>query len=203
MKYFALIIITSLTATSVFAESYVRIRGLQASPLLSDNAEKGKFKSGSSEIDMETPPSKYQSIMISYGSLGIGTTSITTNFSFSGNNYKLENSWLDGAYIFPGPGNTSLTIGTGFTKSGTGIVSNSSDSVISKKSNGTSWFGVLSLEYDLPVNLNFLGLKFTEILFGYRQNSIEFEDFKNNNLTIDGSLKIQTIQYQFGVGLVF
>ena len=98
---------------------------------------------------------------------------------------------------------TSLTIGTGFTKSGTGIVSNSSNSVISEKTNGTSWFGVLSLEYNLPINLDFIGLKFTEILFGYRHNSIEFKDFKNNNLTIDGSLKIQTIQYQFGVGLDF
>ena len=70
------------------------------------------------------------------------------------------------------------------------------------KSNGTSWFGVLSLEYNIPVNLNFLGLKFAEILFGCSHNSIKFKDFKNNNLTINRSLKIQTIQYQFGVGLV-
>ena len=72
MKHFALIIITALTASNAFAESYVRIRGLQASPLLSDNAEKGEFKSGSDEIRMQTPPSKYQSAMISYGILGLG-----------------------------------------------------------------------------------------------------------------------------------
>ena len=103
MKYFALIIITALTASSAFAESYIRIRGLQASPLLSDNAEKGKFKSGSDEIRMQTPPSKYQSAMISYDIFGIGTTSMTTTFTFSSKEYSLNSEWTDGALIFNGP----------------------------------------------------------------------------------------------------
>ena len=83
MKYFALIIITALTASSVFAESYVRIRGIQASPLLSDNArsEKGNLNLEVMK-SLQTPPSKYQSAMISYGIFGsIGTTSMTTNFA--------------------------------------------------------------------------------------------------------------------------
>ena len=120
MKYFALTIITALTASSVFAESYVRIRGIQASPLLSDNAEKGKFKSGSDEIRMQTPPSKYQSAMISYGIFGIGTTSMTTTFTFSSKEYSLNSEWTDGALIFNGPGNTSITLGAGICSKGKG-----------------------------------------------------------------------------------
>ena len=115
MKYFALIIITSLTATSVFAESYVRIRGLQASPLLSDNAEKGKFKSGSEEVPMSTPPSEYQSVLISYGIFSVGSSSITTKFTFSNKDYSLKSNWMDGALIFNGPGKTSITLGTGIS----------------------------------------------------------------------------------------
>ena len=113
MKRIYLTIILILISSTALAENYLRLRGLQASPLLSDSSEKSKFKSGSSEVDLETPPSKYQSVMISYGSIGIGTSSITTTFTFSGNDYSLESSWLDGAFIFDGPGNTSITLGGG------------------------------------------------------------------------------------------
>jgi len=203
MKYFALIIITSLTATSVFAESYVRIRGLQASPLLSDNAEKGKFKSGSDEIRMQTPPSKYQSAMLSYGIFGIGTTSMTTTFTFSSKEYSLNSEWTDGAFIFNGPGNTSITFGAGICSKGKGVISNQSSELTSDTVNGRSWFGVFSLEYELPVNLGFIGLEFTEILFGYRENTLEYSAFQNSSSTLKNKLKFKSIQYQFGVGFVF
>ena len=203
MKRIYLTIILILISSTALAENYLRLRGLQASPLLSDSSEKGKFKSGSSEVDLETPPSKYQSVMISYGSLGIGTSSITTIFTFSGNDYSLESNWLDGAFIFDGPGNTSITLGGGVSSAGKGLISNTSASVSTETLEGTSWFGVFGLEYELPLNLGFIGLEFTEVLFGYRQNNLKYKEFKNATTSVAGSLNIQTVQYQFGIGLVF
>ena len=190
MKYFALIIITSLTATSVFAESYVRIRGLQASPLLSDNTEKGKFKSGSDEIRMETRPSKYQSTMISYGIFGIGITSMTTTFTYSSKEYSLNSEWTDGALIFNGPGNTSISFGAGICSKGKGVISSTESELTSDTVTGTSWFGIFALEYELPLNLDFIGLNFTEILFGYRNNQLEYSTFKYNSTILRNKLKI-------------
>ena len=191
MKRIYLTIILILISSTALAESYLRLRGLQASPLLSDSSEKGKFKSGSSEVDLETPPSKYQSVMISYGSLGIGTSSITTTFTFSGNDYSLESNWLDGAFIFDGPGNTSITLGGGVSSAGKGLISNTSASVSTETLEGTSWFGVFGLEYELPLNLGFIGLEFTEVLFGYRQNNLKYKEFKNATTAVAGSLNIQ------------
>jgi len=203
MKYFALILFTALTTSSVFAESLIRIRGLQVSPLLSDNTEKGNFKSGSDEIRMQTPPSKYQSAMISYGIFGVGTTSMTTTFIYSSKEYSLTSEWMDGALIFNGPGNTSITIGAGICSEGKGVISSTVSELTSDTVAGTSWFGIFALEYELPLNLDFIGLKFTEILFGYRNNQLEYSTFQNSNLRLENKLKIESKQYQFGIGFVF
>ena len=203
MKYFALIIITTLSASSVLAESLIRIRGLQVSPLLSDKAEKGKFKSGSEEVPMNTPPGEYHSVMISYGIFAVGSSSITTKFTFSNKDYSLTSNWMDGALIFNGPGKTSITLGTGISTKGEGLISNQSDTLTSDTVTGVSWFGVFALEYELPLNLDFIGLEFTEVLFGYRENQIEYSNFQNSSYVMRNKLKIKTIHYQFGVGFVF
>ena len=203
MKYFALIIITVLTASSVFAESIIRIRGLQVSPLLSDKAEKGKFKSGSEEVPMSTPPSEYQSVMISYGIFAVGSSSITTKFTFSNKDYSLTSNWMDGALIFNGPGKTSITLGTGISTKGEGLISNQSGILTSDTVTGVSLFGIFAIEYELPLNLDFIGLEFTEVLFGYRENQIEYSNFQNSSSVMRNKLKIKTIHYQFGVGFVF
>ena len=61
-----------------------------------------------------------------------------------------------------------MTFGAGLVSKGKGVISNQSSELTSDTVNGRSWFGVFSLEYELPVNLGFIGLEFTEILFGYR-----------------------------------
>ena len=203
MKQFYIFAFLIFLASNLMAESYVRIRGLQASPLLSSSSEKGKFKSGNSEIPLKTPPSLSQSTMISYGILGIGSSSITTTFTFSGKEYILTSEWFDGAFIFDGPGNTSLTFGAGFVSKGNGVISNQSSELTSNTVNGRSWFGVFGLGYELPVNLGFIGLEFTEILFGYRENQLEYSAFQNSSSTLSNKLKFKSIQYQFGVGFVF
>ena len=52
------------------------------------------------------------------------------------------------------------------------------------------------------LNLGFIGLEFTEVLFGYRQNNLKYKEFKNESASVTGSLNIQSVQYQFGIGLV-
>ena len=66
-----------------------------------------------------------------------------------------------------------------------------------------SWFGIFAIEYELPLNLDFIGLEFTEVLFGYRENQIEYSNFQNSSSVMRNKLKIKTIHYQFGVGFVF
>ena len=198
--FFTLLVVISIS--EVFAESTFRFRALQASPLLSDSSEKGKFKAGNTEIQLETPPGTYKSIMISVDSIGFGTSSITTRFNYAGSHYSLQSNWLDAAIIIGGPGNTSLTFGGGTTSSGKGTISNSSSDFTSNSIRGISWFGVLGLEYVLPLNLGFTGLNFTEVLLGYRQNRLDYKEFKNGSV-LDQTLHIDSAQYQFGIGFVF
>ena len=75
--------------------------------------------------------------------------------------------------------------------------------MISKTVNGTAFFVAFGLEYFLPINFDFIGLDFTEILLGFRENKLEYKDFKNNSSSISSNLKFKSVQYQFGVGLVF
>ena len=99
------------TNTIVQADTFVRFRGYQASPLWTNSPEKGKYKAGTTEIPMQTVPSLSQGWMLSYGILGVGIWSITTTFTSENVFYKLESKWQEGALIFDGPGNTSITLG--------------------------------------------------------------------------------------------
>ena len=192
-----------LSLSVVDAENMIRLRGMQPSPLLSKSAEQGVIKSGSNETDLKTNLGESQSIMLSYWILGIGTSSITTSFNNSGLDYILKSEWMDVALLLDGPGNTSFTFGQGIVSGGEGSVSDGSSELIGKKVSGTAFFAAFGLEYVLPLNLDFIGLKFTEILLGYRENKLEYKDFKNNSSSISSNLKFKSVQYQFGVGLVF
>ena len=61
----------------------------------------------------------------------------------------------------------------------------------------------LRLNSLFQMNLDFIGLEFTEVLFGYRENQIEYSNFQNSSSVMRNKLKIKTIHYQFGVGFVF
>jgi len=192
-----------LSLSVVNAESLIRLRGMQPSHLLSNSAEKGSLKTGSNEIALKTNLAESQSILVSYGIFGIGSSSITTSFNNSGLDYTLKSEWMDVALVLDGPGNTSFTFGQGLISEGEGSVSDGSSELIGKSVNGTAFFVAFGLEYVLPLNLDFIGLNFTEILLGYRENKLEYKDFKNNSSSISSNLKFKSVQYQFGVGLVF
>ena len=81
------------------------------------------------------------------------------------------------------------------------IISSTESELTSDTVAGTS--GLEFAEYELPINLDFIGLEFTEILFGYRNNQLEYSTFQNSSSILRNKLKIKSIQYQFGVGFVF
>ena len=192
-----------ISLSIINAENLIRLRGMQPSPLLSNSGEKGSLKTGSNEIALKTNVAESRSILVSYGIFGIGSSSITTSFNNSGLDYTLTSEWMDVALLLDGPGNTSITFGQGIVSGGEGSVSDGSSELIGKTVNGTAFFATFGLEYILPLNLDFIGLNFTEILLGYRENKLEYKDFKNNSSSISSNLKFKSVQYQFGVGLVF
>ena len=71
----------------------------------------------------------------------------------------------------------------------------------SDKVTGTSWFGIFALEYELPINLDFIGLEFTEILFGYRSNQLEYSTFQNSSSILRNKLKIKSIHISLELAL--
>ena len=68
---------------------------------------------------------------------------------------------------------------------------------------GTSFLGFFGLECTLPLNLDFIGLDFTEILLGYKKNLMTYQSYMAGDTTLSSSLKVISIQYLFGIGLVF
>ena len=73
------------------ADSFIRIRSYQPSPLATDGGiEKKKIKAGCQEIDISSNPSKSQGWMVSYGLLGLGTSKHSINFVFKNTMINLE-----------------------------------------------------------------------------------------------------------------
>lgn len=187
------------------AESFFRIRSYQPSPLATDEIEKKKIKSGNQEIPMSLSPSKSQGWMVSYGLLGLGTSKHSIDFSFENAAINLESQFQDLALIFGGLGNTTVSLGTGSMSSGKSEITSSSTSstVEVGKANGSSLFVFFGLNYELPLDLDFIGLKNTEFLLGYREISMTYEGFEGSGISIGNKLKIKSVHYLFGVGLVF
>ena len=203
LAVFALIM---FSVSVLHAESFFRIRSYQPSPLATDGGiEKKKIKSGNQEIPISSNPSKSQGWMVSYGLLGLGISSHSIDFSFENADFNLESQFQDLALIFGGLGTTTFSIGTGSMSSGKAEITSSSTSstVTGSKASGSSVFVFLGLNYDLPLDLSFIGLKNTEFLLGYRELSMTYEGFEGSGISIGNKLKLKSVHYLFGVGLVF
>ena len=187
-----------LGLSDIYAETLIRIRFMQPSPLIFESAEKGVIKSDSTEIPLNTSLTDSGSFLASYGIFGIGTSFISTSFSYSKLNYELKSSWWDLAFVLD-----SLTFGYGILNEGEGNISFDNSVMIGEKVNGEAFFATLGIEYTLPFKIDLLGTKFIEILFGYRENNLEYSDFQHQSFSTKNDLKFKSIQYQFGVGLVF
>ena len=203
--FLAIFAIVLISVSVLHAESIIRIRSYQPSPLASDSIEKKKIKTGSQEIPISSVPSKSQGWMVSYGFLGVGTSQYLANIEFENALINLESTWQDASFIFGGLGTTTFTIGAGSMSSGEGTITSSSTSsvVTGSKASGTSVFAFFGLNYDLPLDLSFIGLKNTEFLVGYRELNMTYEGFEGSGISIGNKLKLKSIHNLFGVGLVF
>jgi len=183
--------------------TFLRIRGLQASSLMIGPVERGVYKQNHQSYDIETVPSGTSGFMVSYGFLGVGRYSVESKVQSNGLDHQYNTDWLDLALVFDLVGNTSGTVGVGQLDKGQAEISNQFEKVTSSTATGSSWFVLFGLEYKLPLNLDFIGLDFTEILVGYRENQIEFSSYQYESTTLSGTDKFVTKQTIFGVGLVF
>ena len=183
--------------------TFLRIRGLQASSLMIGPVERGDYKQNNQSYDIETVPSGTSGFMVSYGFLGVGRYSVESKVQSNGLYHQYNTDWLDLALVFDLVGNTSGTVGMGQLDKGQAEISNQIEKVTSSTATGSSWFVLFGLEYKLPLNLDFIGLDFTEILVGYRENQIEFSSYKYESTTLSETDKFVTKQTIFGVGLVF
>ena len=202
----ALFALLLYSVSVLHAESFIRIRSYQPSPLTTDGGiEKKKIKSGSKEITISSNPGKSQGWMVSYGLLGLGTSKHLIDFSFENAAINLESQFQDVALIFGGLGNTTVSLGTGSMSSGKSeiISSSTSSTVAGSKASGSSVFAFFGLNYDLPLDLGFIGLKNTEFLLGYRELSMTYEGFEGSGISIGNKLKLKSVHYLFGIGLVF
>jgi len=183
--------------------TFLRIRGLQASSLMIGPVERGVYKQNNQSYDIETVPSGTSGFMVSYGFLGVGRYSVESKVQSNGLYHQYNTDWLDLALVFDLVGNTSGTVGMGQLDNGQAEISNQIEKVTSSTATGSSWFVLFGLEYKLPLNLDFIGLDFTEILVGYRENQIEFSSYQYESTTLSETDKFVTKQTIFGVGLVF
>ena len=183
--------------------TFFRIRGLQASSLMIGPVERGVYKQNNQSYDIETVPSGTSGFMVSYGFLGVGRYSVESKVQSNGLYHQYNTDWLDLALVFDLVGNTSGTVGMGQLDKGQAEISNQIEKVTSSTATGSSWFVLFGLEYKLPLNLDFIGLDFTEILVGYRENQIEFSSYQYESTTLSETDKFITKQTIFGVGLVF
>ena len=164
--------------------TFFRIRGLQASSLMIGPVERGVYKQNNQSYDIETVPSGTSGFMVRYGFLGIGRYSVESKVQSNGLYHQYNTDWLDLALVFDLVGNTSGTVGVGQLDTGQAEISNQNEKVTSSTAKGQSWFVLFGLEYKLPLNLDFIGLDFTEILVGYRENQIEFSSYQHESTVV-------------------
>ena len=177
----AILVVSLLLTDTSFAQkkkggssgAFFRIRGLQASSLMIGSVERGVYKQNNQSYDIETVPSGTSGFMVSYGFLGVGRYSVESKVQSNSLYHQYNTDWLDLALVFDLVGNTSGTVGVGQLDKGQAEISNQIEKVTSSTATGSSWFVLFGLEYKLPLNLDFIGLDFTEILVGYRENQIE------------------------------
>lgn len=182
------------TAPAVQAERYLRIR------LLQPQSEQGKYREGSTEGKLGTTGTGW---MLSYGDFAVGQSTLTTSISLGDFQHKLISAWQEGAFIFGMTRTSSLTLGGGLLSAGKGTVTYSGTEYTSSSASGNSWFGLMGFEYILPITFDLIKFEYVEVLLGYRENRLSYGGYQSGSSTLGNSVKVKTVQYLLGLGLVF
>jgi len=193
-------VMLSTTSRAQEDKSYLRIRLTQASALLAEKAEKGKYLEGTTEVDMSTV---IGGLMLSYGTYGVGQSTLNTSIDAGSVQHTLTSKWQEGAFIFGVTRTTTLTLGGGLLSEGKGTVTYSGTEYTSTSVSGNSWFALFGLEYVLPLTIDFIPLEYVEVLVGYRENWLKYGGYQSGSTTLDSTVKVKSVQTLLGFGAVF
>jgi len=174
--------------------SYLRLRVIQPT-----SGDQGKYTSGGKEAGLDTVGSGW---MLSYGFLGIGASSLTTKIDAGDTQHKLISEWNELSIVMAAQ-TSSLTLGVGNLKEGKGTMSYKGNEYTSESATGTSWFGAVGIEYTLPFKLIFVPFDFVEVILGYRENLLTYENYQSGTTSLTSPVKVKTVQYLLGGGVVF
>jgi len=149
---------------------------------------------GSSKTSEELSISGHSGNLVFANGIGFGYSTVGTNGSLGGIDYKFKNHSLDLTYTI---GNEfSLTLGAGRLVYGRGEQSMSGNSYLTESSSGEGLF----MNFGIP----FLG---GELLLGYRQNNIEYKNFQSRisgqSVILEDSVKLFSTQLNAGFGILF
>ncbi|MBT5793428.1 MAG: hypothetical protein HOI10_01010 [Deltaproteobacteria bacterium] len=149
---------------------------------------------GSSKISEKLNTSGHSGNLVFANGIGFGYSTVRTNGSLEGIDYKFKNHSLDLAYTIGD--DLSFTLGAGRLVYGRGEQSLNGTSYVTESSSGEALF----MNFGIP----FIGV---ELLLGYRQNNIEYKLFQNRiagkSVILEDSVILLSSQLNAGLGFLF
>ena len=153
-----------------------------------------KITRGSSKTSDKLNNSGHSGNLVFANGIGFGYNTLRTNGDLEGIVYRFKNHSLDLAYTI---GNElSFTLGAGRLVYGRGEQSLNGTSYVTESSSGETLF----MNFGIP----FIG---GELLLGYRQNNIEYNNFQNSikgkSVILKDSVILISSQLNAGFGFLF
>ena len=149
---------------------------------------------GSSKTSEKLNTSGHSGNLVFANGIGFGYSTVRTNGSLEGIDYKFKNHSLDLAYTIGD--DLSFTLGAGRLVQGRGEQSLNGTSYVTESSSGEALF----MNFGIP----FIGV---ELLLGYRQNNIEYKLFQNRiagkSVILEDSVILLSSQLNAGLGFLF
>ena len=197
-RYIRFIFLISFICNPVlytFADTNYRIRGFTSV------SENGQYKEGDKVADeMTTSLASYSLVL---GWLGIGKSELETRILMDETELNLNSQWSDLIILFELTEKTSLSFGSGIIEKGKASTEYYNKEYQTEKVSGKSWFSAIGFDYKPLFVSNIPLFKKLEFMFGVRENLIEYKDFSADNNLIDSSvIKINSLQFVVGIGIV-
>ena len=186
--------ITFLSAFLMFTAIHVGAEELWRFRYSVPTSGESKITRGSSKASEKLNTSGHSGNLVFANGIGFGYSTVRTNGSLEGIDYKFKNHSLDLAYTI---GNElSFTLGAGRLVYGRGEQSLNGTSYVTESSSGEALF----MNFGIP----FIG---GELLLGYRQNNIEYKLFQNRiagkSVILEDSVILLSSQLNAGFGFLF
>ena len=149
---------------------------------------------GSSKTSVKLNTSGHSGNLVIANGIGFGYSTVRTNGSLEGIDYKFKNHSLDLAYTIGK--DLSFTLGAGRLVYGRGEQSQNGTSFVTERSSGEALF----MNFGIP----FIG---GELLLGYRQHNVEYKLFQNRiagkSIIMEDSVILLSNQFNVGFGFIF